>query len=298
MVCILCRSQRWKVKRMERGQTVCVVTDSSSGLTKDMETASGINVVPLWVQLGNESFREGVDISAQEFYGKLDGQTMPVTSAPAPGEFVRIYKSLAKKASDILSIHITAKGSSTCQTARLAAQSVPEARVTVYDSQTISMGTGFLAMEAARAAQDGLKLEEILARLDKLKAKIRVYAAIPTLEYLRRSGRVTQGQALLASLLSIKPVLEVIEGEVRIVDRVRTYPRALERMLELACDAVGSLPARVAVMHTNCFEGARKFADAVAKRIKVEDLFIGEAGAALAVHGGPGLVGIALYPVH
>ncbi|HHV79872.1 MAG TPA: DegV family protein [Firmicutes bacterium] len=282
---------------MAHSETITIVTDSSAGLPTSVARAYGITVAPIYIQVGGQSFRENVDISTEEFYRMLDGKTIPVTSSPPPGEFAKVYRSLAKCATHILSIHITAKASATCQAARLAAESISGATVRVYDSQTLSMGTGFLAIEAAKAAREGLGIQEIIARLNQLRDRIVAYGAIPTLEYLRRSGRVTHGQALLASLLSIKPVLEIKDGEVRVVDRVRSYQRALERMLELASSRVGQLPARVAVMHANCLEGAKKFAEAVVKKINVEDLFIGEVGATLAAHGGPGLIGIALYPV-
>lgn len=275
-----------------------VVTDSAASLSKDIQEQEGIAVIPIYIQIGSQSLREGVDISPEEFYQELQhAEEVPTTSGPPPGEFAALYRRIAASAKQILSVHITGDASGTCHSARLGAQAVPEAQVTVYDSRSVSMGTGFLAIEAARAAREGLSLEEILTRLDAIRGRIRAFAAIPTLKYLRKSGRVTQGQAILASLLSIKPVIEIVNGQVRVVDKVRSYTRALERLLELAAEAVGRLPVHVAVMHANCLEEAQRFAELVRRRLSVKQLLIGEVGAALAVHGGPGMIGIVLYPV-
>ncbi|MGB9867593.1 MAG: DegV family protein [Bacillota bacterium] len=274
-----------------------VVTDSAASLSKEVQEKEGISVIPIYIQVGPQTYREGQDISAQEFYQKLDSsEEVPTTSGPPPGEFAALYRKIAQSARQILSIHVTGAASATCHSARLAAQAVPEAQVTVYDSRSVSMGTGFLAIEAARAARQGLSVEEIVQKLDAIRSKLRVFAAIPTLKYLRRSGRVTQGQAILASLLSIKPVIEIVNGQVELVDKVRSYSRALERVVELAVKAAGRMPVHVAVMHANCLDEARRFAETVKQRLNVKQLLIGEVGAALAVHGGPGMIGIVFYP--
>jgi DegV family protein with EDD domain len=274
---------------------VSIVSDSASSIPEDLRSRYGISTVPIWIQIGDESLKEGVELSIGDFYKRLDGPHMPSTSAPPPSEFVRVYRQLAQKAKDIISIHLMSAGSATCSVASLAAQSVPEANVTVYDSGTVSMGVGFLALEAARCALKGLKKEEILARLDSLKPRISAFAAIPTLKYLRRSGRVSRGKAALASLLSIKPVLEIKDGVISAVEQVRTFPRALARVLELAYGVAGKRLAVVAVIHANAPDAAKEFADRVKKRLNVKEMVVGEAGPALAVHGGPGLIGIVLY---
>lgn len=275
-----------------------IVTDSASSLPPGTAEKHGISVVPISVQIGDRSYREGVDLSPEAFYASLDGPQMPKTSSPPPNEFIQVYRYLARRAKDIISIHITSDGSATCQVAALAAESVPEADITVYDSMAVSMGVGFLAIEAAKAALQGFRKDEILNKLDSLRARMRTFVAIPTLKYLRRSGRVRQGQAILASLLSIKPVLEVKDGMVKVVGHVRTFPSALSRILDLASNAAGSLPAVVAVMHANARAQAEAVAEAVRKRLNVRELVIGDAGTALAVHGGPGMIGIVLYTVN
>ena len=272
-----------------------IVTDSAASLSEDMRLGHEITVVPIWVQIGDKAYKDGVDLSPEVFYSGMDGPVMPTTSSPSPNDFVQVYRSLAKKARDIISIHITADGSATCQVASVAANSVPEANVTVYDSKAVSMGVGFMAMEAARAAMQGLRKEEIVALLDSIRSRMHTFVAIPTLRYLQKSGRVRKGQAILASILSIKPVLEIKDGMVKVVDHVRTFSSALNRIMDLASGVAGNVPTVVAVMHANARAQAEGIADRIRKRLNVQEIVVGEAGPALAVHGGPGMIGIVLY---
>ncbi len=272
-----------------------IVTDSAASLTEDMRREHGISVVPIWVQIGSQAYKDGVDLPPDRFYAEMEGPQMPTTSSPSPNDFVEVYRSLAKKARDIISIHITADGSATCQVASIAAQSVPDARVTVYDSKAVSMGVGFMALEAAKAAAQGLSREEILLKLDSIRSRMHTFVAIPTLKYLRKSGRVRKGQAILASILSIKPVLEVKDGMVRVVDHVRSFSSAINRILDLASGVAGNMPTVVAIMHANARARAEALSATVCRRLNVQEIVIGEAGPALAVHGGPGMIGIVLY---
>lgn len=274
---------------------VRVVTDSASGLPRTVQDEYQISVVPIPIQVGDESYKEGDSISLEEFYRRLDGSVMPKTSSPSPGDFIKVYRNLSEISDDIISIHVTAKGSGTCQSAKVAADAVAgQTRVHVYDSNTVSMGVGFLAIEAARAALEGLNLGQITEQLDSLKTRIKAFVAIPTLKYLQKSGRLSQGQAIFGSILSIKPVIEVKDGLLKVVDKARSYPRALERVAELASNAVSNIPARVAVMHANSYEEALKFAESLKRRVNIEQLTIGDVGASLALHGGPGMIGVVL----
>ncbi len=280
-------------------EEVRIVTDSAASLPEPLKLKYGISAVPIWVQVGDESYKEGVDIDHDTFYKTLDGKIMPKTSSPAPADFLDTYRRLAQKAKEIISIHVAGNLSATCQVAKVAAEEVQEeVDVHVYDSKTVSMATGFLVLEAARSAMQGLRKDEILARLDSMRNRMCALAAIPTLKYLYRSGRVSQGQAMLASLLSIKPVIEIKDGVVAVVDQVRTFHKALARVIELAQRRVGNAPSVAAVMHANAPKEALAFAEQVKARINIRELLIGEVGPVLATHGGPGIVGIALYPAN
>lgn len=274
---------------------IAIVTDSTSDLPFEVKEKWGISTVPLYVQVDNRNFKDGEELSFHQFYELLESGVIPVTSSPPPSEFIRVYQRLADRVDHIISIHITGKGSATIQSAALAARLVKGAEVTVYDSGGVSMGIGFLAIEAARSAIQGLGVKEILSRLDRLKERIHTFAAIPTLKYLQKSGRVTRGQTLLGSLLSIKPVLEIKDGVVEVVDRMRTFPKALARLIDLAYEAVGRKPVVMAVMHADAREEAEKLAAKLRDKLDIKELNIGEVGPALASHGGPGMIGIIFY---
>ena len=276
---------------------IAIVTDGAASVPAEVLQKYDIASVPLWIQLGEKSYKQDVDIDNAGFYGLLEGDAMPTTSSPAPTDFIETYKRLAKKAKHIISVHIDGQSSATCQVARIASQAVKDlVKVHVYDSKAVTMGIGFLALEAARAAKEGLKADEIICKLDSIRKRIRTFVAVPTLKYLAKSGRVRKGQAILASILSIKPILEIGDGEIGVAEHVRSFTKAVTRTLELAQRSVGNLPSMVAIMHTNAPELAQAFAEKVRAKINVKELLIGEAGPILGVHSGPGVVGIVLYP--
>ena len=204
-----------------------------------------------------------------------------------------MYRRLAEKAKDIISVHVMKEGSATSQVAGLAAQSVPEANVTVYDSGSVSMGIGFLALEAAKCAMRGLSKEEILSRLDSLKSRIYAFAAIPTLKYLRKSGG-SAGESSPRFTFVHKPILEIKDGVIGVVDQVRTFSKALTRMLELAHEVVGNHPAVVAVMHANAPEAAKRIRKSSQKETQRERTRDRGSGPARGSRR-PRLIGIVVY---
>lgn len=277
-------------------QKVGIVTDSASGLYDYPLKDRLISVVPISICIGDKNYKDGVDLPVQEFYKKLTGKIMPKTSSPPPIDFVAAYRKMAEKVDSIISIHVTKDGSATCDAAYLAAKLSPGVDVTVYDSKAVSMGVGFMALEAEKYARNGLGKEEILEKLDSIRDGLKTVVAIPTLSYLQRSGRVRKGQAVLASLLCIKPVLEIKDGMLKVSDTVRTFQNALGKILDLASDSAGNIPVTIAVMHANVKEEAEKFAEKVKERLNTKNIYVGEVGPALAIHGGPGMIGIVFYP--
>jgi len=280
---------------MER---IGIVTDSSCSLPPEIVKQYEIVVVPVSIQIGDRSFSDGVDLSPNEFYARIESGSMVTTSQPSPGEFLKVYRALSERVNTIISIHVTGRASGTVQAAHLARQAVPSVDIEVVDSGFTTMALGFMAMESARAALLGWTKEEILRLIEDLKSRIHVFAALPTLTYLRRSGRVGAGQALIASVLSVKPILSMANGVLEVVDRVRTYPRALTRMIELAERAVGDHPVRLSVLYTKTREQALGFAGELERRLRcVGETIVTEMGTALAVHGGPGMLGVAVMKV-
>jgi DegV family protein with EDD domain len=230
--------------------SVRVVTDSNCDLPPDIVQDYGITVVPMYINIGTESYLDGVEMSRQEFYEGLSHfQSHPMTSAPGPGTFVETYEKLADEgATGILSIHIAGSLSAVVNSARLAAEEWDRLPVAVFDSGNLTLGTGLQAVAAARAAAEGRTMDEIVALLEDRAARTYCFAALDTVEFLRRSGRLTRFQSSLASVLRIKPLLKMNSGQFY-MERVRTRQGALDRVIELVGE-LGTLE-ELALVHTH-----------------------------------------------
>ena len=272
---------------------VAIVTDSSSSLPLELAREYGIHVVPINVQFGAETFKDGVELSHDEFYLRLEAGGVAKTSQPSPGDFIDVYSRLAGEVDHIISIHVTAKASGTVQSATLAASVIGGTSIDVVDSETTSMALGFIAILAAEAARLGRSAEEVLRVIEAAKKRVYAFAALPTLAYLQRSGKVGVGQALIAAVLSVKPILTMKDGLLQVIDRVRTYPKALARMVELCEQAVGSKPVRLAIVYGKTREEGLRLAESIRHRFRLKhEPIVTEIGPALASHGGPGILGI------
>ena len=273
---------------------VRIVTDSTSDLPPSLAAVHQIAVLPAYINVGEESYRDGVDLTRQEFYERLPNfQTPPTTAAPAAAVFTQTYERLAAEgATGIISIHLAASLSGMLNAARLGSQGTDAVVVRVFDSRQLSMGLGFLAIAAAEAAAAGRPLDEIEALLEAQVTRTHVFAMLDTLEYLRRSGRVGWTEFGLGTLLRIKPIVHVYEGEVTSLERVRTHSRALQHLLQHVA-GLGPL-AQLALLHTNDRDGV------AALRRQAQHLFpAGSEPPAVAVtptigaHVGPGALGFA-----
>ena len=270
---------------------VHIVTDSTADIPPDIAGELDITVVPVHLIFGDQSYDDGVTITREEFYQRLaTSKTLPTTSTPSAGEFAEVYRRVG---GEIVSIHVSAAWSSLFNTANAGAALVPEAQVTFFDSGLLAMGLGWQVILAARAARQGQSPQQILQLLADVKPRVRLFAMLDTLEYLRRSGRVNALLARLGQLLSIKPILTVQDGEAALVDRVRTRRNSLERIKQMTLE-LGRLQA-LAVLHTHAADTARELATDLATQIPdlPEPILICEATTAVGTHVGPNAVGIA-----
>lgn len=216
--------------------TVRIVTDSTCDLPRDLIEELGITVVPLTVIFGDASLLDGVTITAPEFYDRLrSSSVLPRTSQPTVEAFQSAYRSAAADGAEIVSIHISSRLSGTLNAASVARETLKhDLHIDLIDSYNVSVGLGLIVLEAARAAARGAALPEVVATARRAMDHTSVYVAVDTLEYLQRGGRIGRARSLLGSLLSIKPILTVQDGEVAPFERVRTRARAQERILEIA----------------------------------------------------------------
>jgi DegV family protein with EDD domain len=273
--------------------TIRIVTDSASDLPAAALAQFGITVVPLYVNFGTRGYRDGVDLSRQEFYARLpEYDPPPTTGVPGPEVFIQAYERLAAEgATEILSLHISESLSSMVEVARVAAQRTGAIPVTVLDSRQLSMGQGFLAITAARAAAAGQSMGKILALMEDQVARTHTAAALDTLEFLRRSGRMSGVVARVGNLLQIKPILKMYAGHPT-VERVRTRRLSVERLVKMI-EQYAPLE-QVAFLHANVPERAEELRRRVQHLLPAGEIPVGVITPVLGAHIGPGVTGFSL----
>jgi DegV family protein with EDD domain len=275
---------------------VRVVVDSTADLPPQLAAEWEIAVVPCLVHFGRETFREGVDLSHAEFYRRLEaGPGLPTTAAPGSGVFEAFYRQLAAETDQIVSIHLSSRLSAVYGVARLGAQGFEETEIAVVDSDSVTMGLGWLAVIAARAARAGRSLDEIVRLVEAARPRVHVYALLDTLEYLRRGGRVRRLVAALSALLDVKPIIGVEAGEVLPLGRVRSRRRAVDWLVSLV---EGLVPlAELAVLHSRARQAAESLADRLGVFYPRDRMVIAEVGTVIGTHVGPNGLGVACVTV-
>ena len=272
--------------------TIKIVTDSTCDLPESIIQQYGITVVPLFIHFGAKDYRDGVDISREEFYQRLPQSfPLPTTAAPGPSAFKQVYEQLARDgATEILSIHISSSLSATLESARSGAQETTSVPVTAIDSRQLSLGTGFIVEAAAQAAQAGQPKTDILKLIDDLAMRTRVFAALDTLEYLRRSGRMNGIIAGLGTLLQLKPILTMFNGQPG-AERVRTSARSIDRVVEMLQHAAPL--ERVAFVHTQAADRVAELRQRVQELLPSTDIWSMDITPVIGAHIGPKAVGFA-----
>ncbi len=259
-----------------------------------------VHVVPLIVTLGNKSYREGIDIQPDAFYDLLDAaEDLPVTSQPAAGEFALLYRELAKTDPDILSIHISSGLSGTVNAAMAGAAMVPEANVTVVDTKTLSVPSGWQVEAAARALKAGWNREQVLTLLEKIGGAVDVLYTLKELKYLIHGGRISHLKGLLASVLNIKPIIgvEKVRGTYVTLGQARSFGNAIKGAVEQVSRRVGEgVALRAQVVHAANPEGAQQLMEGIARQFKVDWLPVRQLSLVLGAHVGRSMVGVCFVP--
>ncbi len=264
-----------------------VVTDSTADVPDEWRQRYDVEVVPLKVLFGHETFRDRVDMTDEEFFRRLaTSSELPKTSAPSPGDFAEVYTRLAQRYQGCISIHIGAQLSATAESARIGAESVEGFKVEVVDSESVSMPIAFLCAVAAECAT----LDEAVAAVKQRVPKARVLALLDTLRYLQMGGRLGRAQALIGTTLDLKPLLLVADREIKPVDRVRTRSRAIVRMIE---HFRNDLPVEyVGVLHAEARDEAARIADELRRDLPGQEISMGQIGPVLGTYTGPKALGI------
>ncbi len=273
---------------------VALVTDSTAYIPKDLVEEYHISVAPQVLIWGQEIFRDGVDITPDEFYTRLKKATiMPTTSQVNMASFQQIFQQLLEDNYEILSILLSNHLSKTLDSALQAREMFPGASIEIVDSNSTAMAMGFQVLTVARLAQQGASLAECKALAEKATAYTGVIFAVDTLEFLHRGGRIGGGQRFLGSALNIKPILEVRDGRVEAVERVRTRKKSLMRLVDMIGERIaGKRPVRLAALHANAAEEARWMLEMAKERYHPVETVFSEVSPVVGTHAGPGTLGL------
>lgn len=276
---------------------IAVVTDSTAYIPPEIIKKYSISVTPQVLIWDNQTYRDGVDISPEEFYRRLKtAKSMPSTSQVSPATMQETFQSLVDQGNEVLGIFISSKLSGTLQSAIQGKEMMGNAssKVTLVDSQSTAMALGFQVLAAARALENGVSLKDCVAAAEKAHEKTGVFFAVDTLEFLHRGGRIGGAQRFIGSALNLKPILALKEGRVEGVERIRTKSKAQDRILELIAEQVkGKTNIRIATLHANAAGDARSLLDRANQELHPVETIFTELSPVVGTHAGPGTVGLA-----
>jgi DegV family protein with EDD domain len=275
-----------------------IVTDSTAYLSEETVRRYDIRVVPLYVHFGNEAFREGVDLSDEEFYARLKAAPeLPTTSQPSAGEFYEVFKEIVDAGHEILTLTISSKLSGTWNSAMAAKEMLPEASISIVDSLSTSVGLELMVKAAIESIAAGHELQEVTSQIEEIKAKMRLLFVVDTLEYLAKGGRIGNARALLGTVLKVKPILSLQDGAIEPMEQVRSKRKAVARMVELVEEELAdscSL-AQVAVMNALVEGEADDLGKDLETRWTCATPLVSSLGPVIGTHTGPGVLGVAAY---
>jgi DegV family protein with EDD domain len=276
---------------------VAIVTESASNLPPELVEEFNIHVLPMTMVWENQVYRDGIDITPQEFYTRLRLENFaPTTTAIAPGELLELFKKLTGDYDEIVAILLSGDLTSSVEIAQMVHRMEPSLPIHVVDSRTAAMAQGFIVLEAARAAAAGAAVEEIVAHAEEMRGRVHLIAALETLKYLRRGGRISAAAALMGSMLQLKPIIGIPPGQGRVIPlaRPRTWGRAIEEMLDSIAEIVGSKPVHAAILQGDRDEAASRLAKDLRQRFDIRELYTSYLTPVMGVHAGP-VLGVAYY---
>jgi DegV family protein with EDD domain len=276
-----------------------IVTDSAADIPDGWEKEYDILVIPINIQFGEKTYLQNIDLDNEGFY-KLVEETkrIPKTAQPSPYQFTEFYRKNAHQGDTILSLHVTAKLSGTYASAVIAAEEVKDTyKVFPVDSANGAVGLGFMCREARKMDRAGKGVDQIVTYLENIRHRVRIFLTLDTLEYARMSGRVGSLSAALASLLNVKPIAVLKDGDLHMVEKVRTRSAAIDRVIEMARQEFGDQRVDLAVTHARDPVTGKTLLERSKKIFNARDAVLTELTISLAANFGPGAVGLMLYPV-
>jgi DegV family protein with EDD domain len=274
---------------------VKILTDSTADLPPDVVERLGITVLPITIHLGQKSLRDGIDITAEDFFARLERvPAPPTTSPPTPRQFEETFAELTKQSSEVVAIHVSSKLSQTFRIAtRAAAPLLGRSKIVVIDSQLVTAGLGMLVTAAAQAAADGASIDDVVKLIRGLIPRIYIAFFVETLEYLERGGRVGKAQALLGSMLNIKPLLILEEGEIVALEKVRTRAKAIEKLVEFITEFTRI--EQMVILHSTTPDDVAALIEQINLVLPNMDIQVAHYGPVMATHLGPNALGVVVY---
>lgn len=274
-----------------------IAMDTAGDLDSGWQEKYKIDLIPINIIHHGVSYQQGIDIKYDDFYDLVEKDgSIPTTSQPTPYQFVEFYKKIAKTGDTVLSIHVTDKLSGTMTSARQAAEELNGTfNIIPFDSASGTICMGMMCKEARQMDQEGKPIEDILARLDTIRKKMELIFTVDTMKYAKLSGRVRSLEATLASVLDIKPIIELHDGLIEIKDKVRSRKASIERLITRLYNKVGDQPVRIAVVHAHDPVTGQVVLEEVKKRFNCIEVAFSEISISLAAHFGPGTIGLAAY---
>jgi DegV family protein with EDD domain len=278
-----------------------IVTDSTADIPLSVRKDLGIEMVPLKVHFGSETFLDAVTLQSEEFYGKLAAAaTLPTTSQPSPLEFLDVYKKLTEEPdTEIISIHLASSRSGTYQSAVIACSMMEEQqnKVQIIDSRSASYGIGVLAVAAAKAAKEGQSVQQIMELIQRIRENFKIYFMVDTLTNLQKGGRIGKASALIGSLLNIKPILSLdYDGQIVPIDKVRGQKKAMARIIEMMGEDISSKSIHLHVAHANSMETAAQLREMIEAQFEVLSFDYIVLGPVVGAHTGPGTLAAFVLP--
>lgn len=271
-----------------------IITDSICDVPKEYADRYGIRVMPLIVNFDSISFVDGIDLTLEEFLKKLDkSEVLPTTSQVTPIDFLEVYRKETALGNKVISIHASSQLSGTYNSALIAKEQMPGADIHVIDTMGISLGAGLLAIKAARLAEEGLEAEVIVKQIEVSKQKMKYILILDTLEYLQKGGRISLSASVLGSILSIKPILTVVNGKLELLEKSRGMKKGISAVMNRIKDSGWSLDDKVVgINHILNLENRDILEKQLKKEFNIKEFIRGEAGSVIATHAGPGAVAV------
>lgn len=277
---------------------IAIVTDSMADLPADVAEENRIHVVPLYVIFGEESFLDGVDITSQKFFRRLKtSSTMPSTSQPSPASFISFYDRLLEEYDYMFSVHASSKLSGTFQSAYIARDTLEQESIEVIDTHQVTMCQGFVALAAARAVLEGAGPDGARDAIHEAMDSARLLFTVDTLEYLERHGRIGKAASMLGTMMSVKPIARIIDGEVTPVANAYGRRVVLSRVLNLMNQEIGPGQAiHASIVHADSADRAAEWSETIQSEFNCREMIITECGPVVGTHAGPGAIGVAWLP--